>query len=86
MIVAEPAHLLVSDLGQPLGGESQRRTPQPRDRFDVVAAALLEDAAAVPACNDQRTFLLMLPQIRLHVHEACNIASFERLSHRKNRW
>src|SRR6202043_3180030 len=46
MIVAERAHLLVGDLGEPLGGKAQRRAPKPGYRFDVIAAGIIEHATA----------------------------------------
>jgi hypothetical protein len=79
MVVAEVSHLLVSDFGEPLGAEAERSAPQPRHRVDVVAAGIVEDATALPAHDDVRAFLLVLAQIGLHVHQACDVARLDRI-------
>ena len=78
VIVAELAHLLVGDPGEPLGAEAQRGAPQPCHRLDVVAAGIVEHPAALAARNDQRTFLLVPAKVGLHVHEACDVARLDR--------
>ena len=79
VVVAELAHLLVGDLGEPLGAEAERGAPQPRDGFDVVAAGIVEHAAALAARDDQRAFLLVLAQVGLHVHQAGDVARLDRV-------
>ena len=79
VVIAELAHLLVGDLGEPLRAEAERGAPQPRDRFDVVAAGVVEHAAALAARDDERPFLLVLAQVGLHVHEACDVARLDRV-------
>ena len=79
MVVAELAHLLVGDLGEPLGAEAERGAPQPGDRFDVVATGIVEHAAALAARDDQRAFLLVPAQVGLHVHEAGDVARLDRV-------
>ena len=79
VVVAELAHLLVGDLGEPLGAEAQRGAPQARHRFDVVAAGVVEHAAALAARDDQRAVLLVLAQVGLHVHEARDVARLDRV-------
>ncbi len=79
MVVAELAHLLVGDLGEPLGAEAERSAPQPRDRLDVVAAGIVEHATALAAHDDLRAFLLVPAQVGLHVHQACDVARLDRV-------
>src|SRR5437588_11786848 len=74
MIVAELAHLLVGHPGEPLGAEPQRRAPQAGHCLDVLAPGFINDAATLATGNDQRPILLMLAQVRLHVHDACDVA------------
>jgi len=77
MVVAELAHLLIGDLGEPFGGKAERGAPQSCYRFDVVAAGIVEDAATLAAHDHVRAFLLVLAQVGLHVHEACDIARLD---------
>ena len=79
VIVAELAHLLVGDLGEPLGAEAERGAPQPRHRLDVVATGIVEHPAALAARDDQRAFLLVPAQVGLHVHEAGDVACLDRV-------
>ncbi len=79
VIVAETSHLLVGDLSKPLGSKAERGTPQPCDRFDVFAAGIVVYAATIAARDDQRAFLLVLAQICLHMHEARDVARFDRV-------
>src|ERR1700674_4912541 len=79
MVIAERPHLLVGNLGKPLGGKAERGAPQPGYRFDVVAAGIVEYATALPARDDQRAFLLVLAQVGLHVHQACDVARRDRV-------
>src|SRR5262249_61676824 len=74
MVVAEVSHLLVSDLGEPLGAEAERSAPQARHRVDVVAAGIVEDATALAAHDD-----VVLAQIGLHVHQTCDVARLDRV-------
>ena len=79
VVVAELAHLLVGDLGEPLGAETERGAPQPGHRLDVVAAGIVEHPTALAARNHQRALLLVLAQVGLHVHEACDVARLDRV-------
>src|SRR5215471_492973 len=77
MVVTEVSHLLVSDLGKPLGAETEGSTPQPRHRVDVVAAGVVEDATALPAHDDVRALPLVRAQVGLHVHQAGDVARLD---------
>ena len=79
MVIAELAHLLVGHSGEPLRGEAERSAPQPGDSFDVVAPGVVEHAAAFAAHDQERTILLVLAQIGLHVHQACDVARLNRV-------
>ena len=59
MVVAELAHLLVGDLGEPLRAEAERGAPQAGDQLDVVVPGIVEHAAAFAARNDQRAVRLV---------------------------
>src|SRR5262249_46182338 len=79
MVVAELSHLLGGDLRKPLGAKSQRRAPKPGGHVDIIAPGIVEHATALAARDDVRTFLLVLAQIGLHMHEARDVARLDRV-------
>jgi hypothetical protein len=79
VVIAERAHLLVGDCGERLGAEPQRGAPQPRHRLEVAAAGIVVHPTALAARDDQRTLLLVLAQVGLHVHEARDVARLDRV-------
>ena len=73
MIVADLAHLVVGDLGQPLDAEAERRAPQARRRLEILPAVLVVDEDALAPRDDRRALLEVLAQVRLGMHEARDV-------------
>ena len=75
VVVGEPFQGLGGGFDQAFLGKAQRRTPQPGQAFDIGLAAVVLDADAVAAGNDQRALILVFLEIGVAVHMIGNVAA-----------
>src|SRR5690349_9381897 len=73
LVVAEAAHLLVGDLGEPLHAEAERGRPEARRSFEVLLALVVIDVDPLRLLDDRRPGLQVIAQVGLRMHEARDI-------------